>query len=328
MKLLSNLLLLLAALWTISFTAQEPTFHGQSNVVLVPVLVKDSDGKPVFGLQAGDFVVEDDGVVQQIRLDETVEAEPLSLVVAIQRGRTATMEAERIRTLGTLLDPILASGHAEVAIVAFDSQVGSIQDFTADSDRVASSLKTFKNGDQGAAILDAVSYSLRLLEKTPERHRRALLLISETRDHGSRTKIDDAVIEIGRSNALIFTLAFSPSLSNVLDDVRGKLKQESDHVDLGVLAMRLAVMSRNAMRSNVPKTLASMTGGEYELFKSHKGFESRMTEFCNHLYSRYQLSFQPVDPHVGLHQLQVKLKDHNKGSVLARTTYWAVGRQK
>lgn len=325
MKSLPNLLML-ALLSTAICNSQEPTFHGQSNVVLVPVLVKNSDGKPIFGLQASDFIVQDDGVGQQIRLDEMVESEPLSLVVAIQRGRTAGLEADRVRTIGTLLDPILASGHAQIAIVAFDSRVESIRDFTSDSDQVAATFRKMKSGDQGAVILDAVSYSLRLLEKTPERHRRALLLISETRDHGSKTKIDEAVIEIGRSNALIFTLAFSPSLSNVLDDVRGKSKQESDHVDLGGLAMRLAVMSRNAMRSNVPKTLAWMTGGEYELFKSHKGFESRMSEFCNHLYSRYQLSFQPVEPHVGLHQLQVKLKDGKKGFVLARTTYWAVGK--
>lgn len=325
MKLLSNLILL-AILSTAIGNSQEPTFHGQSNVVLVPALVKDAGGNPIFGLQAGDFTVEDDGIAQQIRLDETADSEPLSLVIAIQRGRTAALESERIRTLSTMLDPILGSGHTEVAIVAFDSQVEPIQEFTSNPELIASDLKKLKYGDQGAAILDAVSYSLELLEKTPERHRRALLLISETRDHGSRTRIDDAVIAIGRSNTLIFTLAFSPSASNVLDDLRGKAKQEKDWVDLGVLAMRLAVMSRQAMKANVPKTLAWMTGGEYELFKSHKGFEARMNEFSNHLSIRYELSFQPIQPHPGLHQLQVKLKDGRKGSVVARSTYWAVAR--
>lgn len=325
MKFLPNLLLL-ALLSTAICNSQEPTFHGQSNIVLVSALVKDASGEPVFGLKAENFIVEDDGVAQQIRLDEMADSEPLSLVVAIQRGRTAKLESERIHTLSTLLDPILGSGHAEVAIVAFDSQVQTVQEFTANADLIASGLKKLRYGDQGAAILDAVSHSLRLLGKTPERRRRALLLISETRDHGSMIKIDEVVPAIGASNALIFALVFSPSLSNVLDDVRGKSKPESDHVDLGVLAMRLSVMARQAMRTNVPKTLAWMTGGEYEMYKSHKGFEARMSEFSNHLYIRYELSFQPVDPHPGLHQLQVKLKDGRKGSVLARTTYWAVAK--
>jgi len=326
MKLLQTLLLLPATLLTAISIAQEPTFHGQSNIVLVPALVKDGSGNTVFGLKADDFIVEDDGVTQQIRLDEMADSEPLSLVIAIQRGRTAKLEAERIRTLSALLDPILGSGHAEVALVAFDSQVEPVQEFTSDGDLITSQLRDLKHGDEGAAILDAVSYSLRLLEQTPERHRRALLLISETRDHGSKTKIDEAVTAIGRSNTLVFTLAFSPSLSNVLDDLRGKSKQESDHVDVGVLAVRLGVLARQGMKMNVPKTLAWMTGGEYELFKSHKGFESRMTEFSNHLYVRYELSFQPVQPHPGLHQLQVKLKDGKKGSVLARSTYWAAAK--
>ena len=50
-----------------------------------------------------------------------------------------------------------------------------------------------------------------------------------------------------------------------------------------------------------------------------------MNEFSNHLYIRYELSFQPNQPHPGLHQLQVKLKDGRKGTVLARSTYWATG---
>jgi hypothetical protein len=51
-----------------------------------------------------------------------------------------------------------------------------------------------------------------------------------------------------------------------------------------------------------------------------------MNEFSNHLSIRYELSFQPVQPHAGLHQLQVRLKDGKKGTVLARSTYWAVAK--
>ena len=63
------------------------------------------------------------------------------------------------------------------------------------------------------------------------------------------------------------------------------------------------------MRKNVPSTIASMTGGEYELFATRKKFELRMTEFTNHLHSRYLLSFSPKSPHPGLHQIRVRLRD-------------------
>ena len=45
------------------------------------------------------------------------------------------------------------------------------------------------------------------------------------------------------------------------------------------------------------------------MFDSAKGFDARMTDFDNHLHSRYLLSFQPAQPHPGLHRLTVRLKE-------------------
>jgi hypothetical protein len=66
-----------------------------------------------------------------------------------------------------------------------------------------------------------------------------------------------------------------------------------------------------------------MTGGEYELFTTRKNFERRMNNFTNHLHSRYLLSFYPKEPHSGLHQLGVRLRDSKNYSVLSRTSYFA-----
>jgi hypothetical protein len=48
-----------------------------------------------------------------------------------------------------------------------------------------------------------------------------------------------------------------------------------------------------------------------------------MVDFTNHLHSRYLLSFQPSDPHPGLHQIRVRLQQPNGATVLARGSYWA-----
>src|SRR5579863_2935045 len=69
--------------------AQETTLHSQSNVVLIPALVKSAQGEVVYGLGAKDFVVEDDGEEQAVHLDEVAEGQPVSMVIAIQRGRRA-----------------------------------------------------------------------------------------------------------------------------------------------------------------------------------------------------------------------------------------------
>ena len=84
-------------------------------------------------------------------------------------------------------------------------------------------------------------------------------------------------------------------------------------------------MTMQAMRKNVPRTIAAMTGGEYELFATRKKFEVRMNDFTNHLHSRYLLSFVPQDPRPGLHQVRVQVKDGKNVTVLARSSYWAEG---
>jgi hypothetical protein len=175
-------------------------------------------------------------------------------------------------------------------------------------------------GDGGAAILDAVNYSVKLLEQVPRERQRVLLLISETRDHGSHdAKINDVVSEISQSNTAVYALAFSPSRSNILDTMRGN---NIDEMNPSPDLLAPLIMASQAMKKNTPKTVASMTGGEYELFATQKHFDSRMIDFTNHLHSRYTLTFQPKDPHPGLHQLRVRVRDSENLAVLARTSYW------
>ncbi len=301
---------------------QETTLRSQSNIVLVPALVKDQRGGIVYGLQAKNFLVEDDGVEQPVRLDETPEGQPISLVVAVQKGRRAYAEFPRMEGLKSMLAPLFALGTARVAVVEFDSQVDLTRNFTPDETVIRDDLRNLQPGDGGAKILDAIDYSVKLLKNEPEDRLRVLLLISETRDHGSHGKVEDTVAAIGQSNAVMYALAFSPALSNILDTGRGTNMNEMHN---GVDIMDLAYRTAQAMRKNIPSTIASMTGGEYELFATRKKFEVRVNDFTNHLHGRYLLSFAPKNPHPGLHQIRVRLRDAGDSTVLARSSYWAEG---
>src|SRR5580658_9523739 len=104
--------LMLFALLSSSALSQETTLRSQSNVVLVPALVKDQQGGIVYGLEAKDFVVEDDGREQPARLDEVPEGQPMSLVVAVQRGRRANYEFPRMQGLKSMLEPLFSLGTA------------------------------------------------------------------------------------------------------------------------------------------------------------------------------------------------------------------------
>src|SRR5579862_7779174 len=102
-------LLLPVFLWIGNASAreQDQVLRTQTTVVLAPTLVKDTKGKLIFGLRANDFTIEDDGVEQTVQLDEVLDVQPVSLVVAVQNGGAAAVEFERMQGLGAMIDPLL-----------------------------------------------------------------------------------------------------------------------------------------------------------------------------------------------------------------------------
>lgn len=299
-----------------------PVFHVSTSVVIVPTLVEQPNGDVLYGLKPADFDVLDNGIEQKIHVDDDLDSEPVSLVVCVERGRDAPLEFDKIGKLGPLLQSFIGDGLGEVALVAFDSRPVWVEPFTANVDSISHDLREMPGGDGGAAILDAVGYSVNLLEQRPATNRRVLLLISESRDHGStRFTIPELVERIGTSNTLVQSLVFSPSKAEIIDWARGN---STGGTELNLLAPLL--MTVNAMRKNTPLTLAALSGGEYAPFTRDKAFESRVLEAASHARNRYILSFRPSDLTPGLHTIQVRLTEDYKARVIARNSYWAIRR--
>lgn len=296
----------------------------RANLVPVPTLVLDEHGHSISGLREQDFMVEDDGLQQVVHLDDAVDAKPLSLMVALQCGRRANRELGRIAGLSAMLDPILNESNSEAALLFFDSKLNLARDFTHNPDVIEQDLKHIDAGDGGAAVVDAIAYSARLLARRESVRERVLLLISETRDHGSHfAKLDEIVRLIGENNVSVYALPYSPYTSQQLDVLRGANRDEwRPTVDI---VEKLAAI-RQAMRKNIPETIADLTGGEYRTFHTPKTFETDLIEFANNLHSRYALSFEPKNPHPGIHQIRVRLRDpSSRTTILYRTSYWARG---
>ncbi|HEX3660974.1 MAG TPA: VWA domain-containing protein [Acidobacteriaceae bacterium] len=298
-----------------------PTFRVSTSVVIVPTLVEKPDGSVLYGLKEKDFEVLDNGVPQKLQVDDDLDMQPVSLVVCVERGRDAPLEFDKIGHLGPLLQLFTGDGHGQVALVAFDSNPTWVEPFTDNSDAITRDLENMPAGDGGAAILDAVGYSVNLLEQQPPDHRRVLLLISESRDHGSRHfNIPELVERIGTSNTLVLSMEFSPSKAEIINWAKGEPKVAGGGLLAGLL------MTMNAMRRNTPKTLAALSGGEYDPFTKEKGFEQRVAEAASHARNRYILSFHPTDLTPGLHTIEVKLTQDYGAQVVARNSYWAIRR--
>ena len=301
----------------------ETTIRVQTSEVLVPTLVQLPSGEIVYGLGPRDFQLLDNGVQQQLHVDDDLDNEPVSVVVAVEKGRMAALEFDKINRLAPLIDLFLGDGSSEAAFVSFDSKPELVVPFTRDADRLGHELRRLEPGDGGAAILDAVGYSVKLLEDRPKDYRRVLLLVSETRDHGSRDVDARRLVEqIGISNTLVLSVSFSPSNALLLRD----LKNGGQGATVGDLLTPL-MMAIQAVRKNVAKEIATMSGGEYAPFTTERGFEARVQEVAKHARNRYLLSFRPTDDTPGLHMIEVRLTRDLGARVVARASYWALEKQ-
>ena len=294
-----------------------PVLHVTTNEVLVPTLVEKPGGEVVYGLKATDFVLEDNGVPQKIRVQEEMDTAPVSLAVAVEEGGASVLEFDKLAELGPLLDVFLADAHSRAALIGFDSKPYLLHDYTHSTDVLDEALKHLEPGDGGAAILDTVSYAVDLLEAEPEEHRRVLLLISERRDHGSRhTKPEQLIRKIGRSDVLVLSISFSPSGAEFLHDV-----QDSGD-DRTMNMVSALVMAVKAFKKNVAKEVAQESGGEYTTFAGDKRFQQRVMEAAKHMRNRYLITFSPSNPTPGLHTIRVRTAEDIGAHIVARSNYW------
>jgi hypothetical protein len=167
-----------------------PVFTARSTVVLVPALVRTKTGELVFTLTAKDFSISDDGIEQKVTLEEDTDNEPLALVIAVETGGAGAEQLGKYQRLATSIEAVVGNVPHKVAVVGFDKKPRLLQDFTSDLDVVGSAIHGLSKGNNGAAILDGLAFSLELLRRQPPEYRRAILLISETIDRGSRVKMD------------------------------------------------------------------------------------------------------------------------------------------
>jgi VWFA-related protein len=294
-----------------------PTLRVTTNEVLVPTLVEKRGGGIVYGLKPDDFVLEDNGVRQKIRVQEEMDTAPVALVVAVEEGGVSALEFDKLAKLGPLLDLFLSDGRSQAALVGFDSTPHLIQDYTHSSEEVGDALQHLQQGNGGDAIFDTVSYAVDLLEDQPKQFRRVLLLVSEKRDHGSKhTRPEELAKKIGRSDVLVLSVSFSPSRAEFLHD----LKDSGDNRIMNPISSLAMIVQ--AFKKNVAKEIAGMSGGEYNTFTGDKAFEQRVVDAAKHARNRYLITFSPSDPKPGLHTIRVKTAQDYGARVVARANYW------
>ena len=308
------------------------TLRTSTSLVYVPVQVQTKKGDILYDLKATQFTLEDNGVPQTFRLDEDSDALGLSLVVVVQCSRAAFQQFDNMKGLAAMVDDLAGGGPREVAVVSYGTEPELISRFTADPAKIDINLGALEPcEDGGAATLDAVDFAAKLFtdpkahshtslaatgQSSPGKTRRAILLIGETRDHGSKIKPAVVVAGLGRSNIVVDSVSFNPGKTELIDTLI--------HGRMGPGPMGMLIMAVQALRKNIPHTLASLTGGEYTNFTTQKGFDQGIHRLANHIHNYYLLSFSPgAAATPGLHRLEVRVPDYADARIRSRLTYYA-----
>jgi VWFA-related protein len=219
-----------------------------------------------------------------------------------------------------MIDDLAGGAPREIAIVTYESAPLLLGKFSSNPDAMSRALSQLTPCDgSGAATLDAVRYATKLLAARDDHNRHAILLISETRDHGSEAKPAEVIAALGRTNTVVDSVAFGPGKTEILND----LKYGGGSGPIGLL-----VMAVEALKTNAAHELAALSGGEYINFTTQKGFDAGLHQLANHIHNYYLLSFQPHaeangSPSPGMHRIRVRIPDYPSARVRFRESYFS-----
>jgi VWFA-related protein len=305
-----------ATLIPLLLVAQEPIARVPVRLVMAPTSVTDEHGKFINGLGESDFVLYDNDVPQKIH--EDADFLPISLVIVIQNNNAIQGFLPKIHQLGPLLGTLVVGEGGEAAILTFNQKVELIQDFTSDLGHLTHALKQVDVLYNKSHLIDATLKGIRMLENRPPDRRRILLLISETRDQGSESKLRDAVAEAEVNNILIYSLNIS-RIHAAKEIFPGGLS-----MDPAALIKEIYSGAKTLVVENPLSVLTRYTGGRQYSFVKQQAFEDAVTKIGEEIHGQYLLSYSPSNlQEPGYHKIRVEL-GRTEFTVRSRPGYYSM----
>src|SRR5208283_2652537 len=229
-----------------SMRAQEPaaTIAVDVKVVTLPVTVRDKHGKIVRDLTKDDFTLQEDGRPQTIKYfsQETNLPLTLGLLVDTSRSQDNVLDAERSASR-SFLDQMLVQPKDKAFLIHFDREVELLQDLTSSHEKLQSALELLKTSSDrersndpndpsnspsrsdshhsgGTQLFDAVFLASNELMKK-QQGRKALIVLTDGVDRGSKTYLDGAIESAQRADTIIYSIYFADSHRNDRDQQGG-----------------------------------------------------------------------------------------------------------
>jgi VWFA-related protein len=280
-------------------TAQDqPSFKsGSAELVVLPVVVTDKQGKFVSDLTTGQFTVFDNGRRMPIEFF-TNEDTPVTIGLVVDASGSMRSKIGEV-VAATLTFAKSSNPNDELFAVRFNDDVQSaVGDapflLASDVGRLESAMTSVRP-DGRTALYDGVMMALEHLTRG-SRSRKVLVVISDGGDNASTATLDDVLKRARDSNAAIYTVG---------------IYDEND-------------VDRNP---RVLKDLARTTGGERYLPRSPGELLRVCNQIAREIRSGYTIGYVPPDHDGAYHRVRVVLDAQpRKLNVRTRPGYFASGR--
>jgi len=288
------------------------------NVVSIFFNVKDKHGALIPNLTKDDFTVAEDGKPQSIKYFTAESNLPLTLGIMIDASGSQRNVLEMEKEVGGAFLKQILTDKDEAYVISFDVDVDLVQDFTRDVRRLQAALNKVKlntgfvtgplpgagggpvptQANAGTLLYDAVYLSAHdMLAK--EVGRKAMVLLTDGQDEGSKLKIQDAIEAAQKADAIVYVLLCA---------------------DRGFYGMQGAFYSGEGdMRK-----LTEQTGGRFiNVGNKFDKLREAFDQISQELRSQYNLGYTPSNTKLdgGYRKLEIKNKQGNK--IQARAGYYA-----
>ncbi len=288
-----------------------PTLKIGTSLVSVAAVVLDPEGKPIVGLTKEDFVLKQDGKPQEIRYFSQDSDLPLTLALMVDTSdsQKAFIEDE-IEASEKFFKAMMTRPKDRAMLIQLDSVVLQLQPLTTQVQTLENSLRYLSmphaQGPGGTLLYDAiVTASQRFVNN--ERGRRAMVILTDGEDHGSRSTLEQAIAAAQRADIVVYSVLYSMTAS-------------------GFVATRPSMAG--SMPGTTPGTLvleqlSKATGGRVFSVSRKSQLDQVYGQIADDMRLQYQIAYNPPQSKPGAYH-KIELKPSAKHvTIEARQGYYS-----
>ncbi len=182
----------------------------RTTLVSVPAVGSDRQERYIAGLKAADFKLYEDGIEQPISFFETTE-EPLNVAVLLDTSLSTSPVLDDIKkSAKDFIKELRPKDRAMV--LSFDYDVHPLSSLTSDHTSLEHAIKSAEIGHRAGTVLrDAVAEVVNREFKAVS-GRKAIVVLTDGKDHGSHVTENDLLDAAAESGAMIYSVYYDTGL--------------------------------------------------------------------------------------------------------------------